>query len=405
MIKIVYKPKRLNKMKKTNLFLGLVPVLFGFFVMGFVDVVGISTSYVQADFGLSEKVSGFLPSMVFLWFLLLSVPTAIMMNKVGRKNTVLVSMAVTLIGMLIPFVQYNLVTCLLAFALLGVGNTILQVSLNPLMTNVVKGETLTSALTGGQVVKAVSSFLGPWIATYVGLQVFGDWKYIFLIYAAITALSGLWLMASPIEREQSENVASLGQTFSLLKDKTILLLFLGIVAVVGVDVGTNTLAPKILMERMGLDPSLQESVKAVSHGPMWYFAFRTIGAFIGTALLLKMKPLKYFRIHIIAALAVVGVLYFMEGEYPVLISIGLIGYTCSSIFSVIYGMALQARPEKGNEISGLLITGVCGGAVVPPLMTYATSAMGGSQSGALTIIAIAVCYLIYCSFGIKVGKE
>lgn len=391
-------------MKKNNLLLGLIPVLFGFFVMGFVDVVGIATSYVQADFSLDERVSGLLPSMVFLWFLLLSVPTAIVMNKVGRKNTVLASMVVTLVGMVIPFTGYNLVICLIAFALLGIGNTILQVSLNPLVSNVVSGKALTSALTGGQVVKAVSSFLGPWIATFIGLHLLGDWKYIFLIYAAITTLSGLWLLASPIEREASEGVASLGQTFGLLKDRTILLLFLGIVAVVGVDVGTNTLAPKILMERMGLDPGLQESVSAVSQAPMWYFAFRTIGAFIGTWLLLRIKPLQYFRIHIIAALAVVACLYLLNGKLPVLIFIGLIGYTCSSIFSVIFGMAMQARPEKANEISGLMITGVFGGAVVPPLMTFATGAAGG-QNGALTIIALAVCYLIYCSFGIKVARK
>ncbi|MCD7969235.1 MAG: MFS transporter [Alistipes sp.] len=391
-------------MKKNNLMLGLIPILFGFFVMGFVDVVGIATSYVQADFNLSESTSGFLPSMVFLWFLLLSVPTAIVMNRVGRKNTVLASMVVTFVGMLIPFAGYNLVTCLLAFGLLGIGNTILQVSLNPLVSNVVSGKALTSALTGGQVVKAVSSFLGPWIATYVGLQMFGDWKYIFLIYAAVTAISGAWLLAAPIEREKAETAASFGQTFGLLKDKTILLLFLGIVAVVGVDVGTNTLAPKLLMERMGLDPTSTESVQAVSQAPMWYFAFRTIGAFIGTWMLLKMNALKYFRIHIIGALAVVACLYFLQGKLPVLLFLGLIGYTCSSIFSVIFGMAMQARPEKANEISGLMITGVCGGAIVPPLMTMSTDLVAGNQNGALTIIGLAVCYLIYCSFGIKTSK-
>lgn len=99
----------------------LLPVLFGFFIMGFCDVVGIATSYVKADFGLSETIAGFLPSMVFLWFLLLAVPAAIFMNRIGRKKTVLVSMLVTIVGMIIPFIDYNLYTCLIAFALLGIG--------------------------------------------------------------------------------------------------------------------------------------------------------------------------------------------------------------------------------------------------------------------------------------------
>ena len=80
----------------------LLPVLFGFFVMGFCDVVGISTSYVQQDFGLSETLAGFIPSMVFIWFLLLSIPAALAMNRLGRKNMVQISNGITAIGMLIP---------------------------------------------------------------------------------------------------------------------------------------------------------------------------------------------------------------------------------------------------------------------------------------------------------------
>ena len=117
-------------MKKS--YLQAMPVLFGFFVMGFCDVVGISTSYVKADFGLSETLAGFIPSMVFIWFLLLSIPAAVAMNRIGRKKMVQLSNAVTIVGMLLPFVEYNLATCMTAFALLGVGNTLLQVSLNPL---------------------------------------------------------------------------------------------------------------------------------------------------------------------------------------------------------------------------------------------------------------------------------
>ena len=127
----------------------LLPVLFGFFIMGFCDVVGISTSYVQTDFCLSETVSGLIPSMVFLWFLLLSVPSAMAMNRIGRKNMVLLSNIVTVAGMMLPLIHYNFTTCMTAFLMLGIGNTMLQVSLNPLMTNVVKGNALTSYLTAG----------------------------------------------------------------------------------------------------------------------------------------------------------------------------------------------------------------------------------------------------------------
>ena len=153
----------------------VLPVLFGFFVMGFCDVAGIATSYVKQDFGLSETMAGFIPSMVFIWFLLLSIPAAVWMNRIGRKTMVLLSNLITLVGMLVPFISYSFITCMTGFVLLGIGNTILQVSLNPLLTNVVSGERLSSMLTAGQVIKAVSSFCGPFIAAFA-LGVLGEWR-------------------------------------------------------------------------------------------------------------------------------------------------------------------------------------------------------------------------------------
>ena len=215
-------------MKNNNL-LKLLPVLFGFFVMGFCDVVGISTSYVQKDFNLNETLAGFIPSMVFIWFLLLSIPAAIAMNRIGRKKMVQISNVITFVGMLIPFIEYNLITCMTAFALLGIGNTLLQVSLNPLLTNVVRAETLTSSLTAGQVIKAVSSFCGPFIATFAAKKL-GNWQYLFPIYAIITLLSALWLLSTPIyETQEKQQASPMGAVFALLKDRSMRILFLGIV--------------------------------------------------------------------------------------------------------------------------------------------------------------------------------
>ena len=92
-----------------------IPVLATFFVMGFCDVVGIATSYLKQDFALSESLAGFIPSMVFIWFLFLSVPAAILMNRIGRKAMVQVSNAVTFVGMLIPFFSYTFVSAMVAF--------------------------------------------------------------------------------------------------------------------------------------------------------------------------------------------------------------------------------------------------------------------------------------------------
>lgn len=368
-----------------------IPVLATFFVMGFCDVVGIATSYLKQDFALSESLAGFIPSMVFIWFLFLSVPAAIAMNRIGRKAMVQVSNAVTFVGMLIPFFSYTFVSCMVAFVLLGIGNTLLQVSLNPLLTNVVKGERLTSCLTGGQVVKAVSSFCGPFIAL-AATAAFGNWKYLFTIYAAITLLSFLLLEVTEIPREAAEGKqTTLGQAFGLLKDKTVLLFFLGIFFVVGVDVGTNTVSAKLLIERCGMD------VDKASLGASVYFICRTAGAFLGTFLLTRMDDIKYLKINLLLAVASMVLLFFVQPAWSILAGIGGIGFFCSSVFSVLFSQALKARPEKANEISGFMITGVCGGAVIPPLMGVATEWVG-NQRGSLLVISLCLLYLVWCAF-------
>ena len=368
-----------------------VPVLATFFVMGFCDVVGIATSYLKQDFALSESLAGFIPSMVFIWFLFLSVPAAILMNRIGRKAMVQVSNAVTFVGMLIPFFSYTFVSAMVAFILLGIGNTLLQVSLNPLLTNVVKGERLTSCLTGGQVVKAVSSFCAPFLAL-AATAAFGNWKYLFSIYAAITLLSFLLLEVTEIPKEaESGKATSLKEAFGLLGDKTVLLFFLGIFFIVGVDVGTNTVSAKLLIERCGMD------VDKASLGASVYFICRTIGAFLGTFLLARMDDIKYLKINLFLAVASMAFLFFVRPAWAILAGIGGIGFFCSSVFSVLFSQALKARPEKANEISGFMITGVCGGAVIPPLMGLATEWVG-NQRGSLLVITLCLAYLVWCAF-------
>ena len=368
-----------------------VPVLATFFVMGFCDVVGIATSYLKQDFALSESLAGFIPSMVFIWFLFLSVPAAILMNRIGRKAMVQVSNAVTFVGMLIPFFSYTFVSAMVAFILLGIGNTLLQVSLNPLLTNVVKGERLTSCLTGGQVVKAVSSFCAPFLAL-AATAAFGNWKYLFTIYAAITLLSFLLLEVTEIPKEaESGKATSLKEAFGLLGDKTVLLFFLGIFFIVGVDVGTNTVSAKLLIERCGMD------VEKASLGASVYFICRTIGAFLGTFLLARMDDIKYLKINLFLAVAAMAFLFFVRPAWAILAGIGGIGFFCSSVFSVLFSQALKARPEKANEISGFMITGVCGGAVIPPLMGLATEWVG-NQRGSLLVITLCLAYLVWCAF-------
>ena len=373
----------------------IMPVLFGFFIMGFVDVVGISTNYVKHDFGLSDTSANLLPMMLFLWFAVLAVPIGLLMNRLGRKNTVIVSMCITLLAMLMPLADYNFPMILITFSLLGIGNTIIQVSLNPLLSNVVRGDRLTSSLTLGQFIKAIAAFLGPIIAG-VAAGSLGNWKLIFPIFAAITIISGLWLLVTPIHEEQVTNPSSsFAESFGLLKDKSILLLFLGIVFVVGVDVGLNTTIPKFLMERCNI------SLETAGLGTSLYFVARTIGTFVGAILLVKLSGRSFFITSMLIAIPVLIGMLLIGNLWVILSMVFLLGLTVANVFSIIFSAALKKKPERANEISGLLIMGVVGGAIIPLFMGIVSDSFG--QTGGMAVLLVALIYLLVNAY--KLEKE
>ena len=369
----------------------ILPVLFAFIVMGFGDVSGVLVTHVKEDFNLSETLAGLVPMAIFVWFLFLSAPTAILMNKVGRKNAVQVSNLITFIGMLIPLFSYNLVTCLIACALLGIGNTIIQVALNPLLSDVVGGRgSLSSYISTGQVLKALSAFSAPYLALGCA-SLLGSWKYMFPAFAILTLISSVWLLSTRIEETPAEGGTSIKDTLGILGDKYILFCFFGIFFVVGLDVGVNVVTPKLLMERCGLDAD-----HAVL-GTSVYFLCKTIGAFVGAFVLSKMADRKFFQIAIVIVAAALAGLFFAGGKVLILTLVGMVGFFSASVFSVIISLAINHLPSKANEISGLMIMGIVGGGVVTLLMGVTADKMG-SQAGSLAIIAVCVAYLALCAF-------
>ena len=377
-------------MNNNNNYMKLVPVMLCFFAMGFVDLVGIASNYVKADLGLSDSVANIFPSMVFFWFLIFSVPTGMLMNRIGRKNTVLLSLVVTIVSLLLPLFGGSFGIMLASFCLLGIGNALMQTSLNPLISTVIQGGNLASTLTFGQFVKAIASFLAPYIAMWGATAVmpsFGfGWKVLFLVYFVVGVFSALLLFVTPIQEEKTEGKASsFADCLRLLGKPIVLLSFLGIMCHVGIDVGTNTTAPKLLMERLGM--TLNEAAFATS----LYFIFRTVGCLTGSFFLRVMSNRKFFVISIVMmALSMVG-MFVGTSQAVLYTAIALVGYGNSNIFSLVYSQALLSEPDKQNEVSGLMIMGLFGGTVFPLLMGFASDAVG--QAGAVAVMAVGVIYL------------
>ena len=376
----------MNKSSK----LSLIPVMLCFFAMGFVDLVGIASNYVKEDLNLNDATANLFPSLVFFWFLIFSVPTGILMNKIGRKKTVLLSLVVTVVSLLLPIFDESFGVMLASFSLLGIGNALMQTSLNPLVSVVTSGKHLASTLTFGQFVKAIASFMAPYIAMWgavASIPTFGlGWRVLFPIYMIIGVVATLLLASTPIEEEKIEGEASgFVDCLKLLGKPIVLLSFIGIMCHVGIDVGTNTTAPKLLIERLGW--SLNEAAFATS----LYFIFRTIGCFTGSFFLRVMKSRTFFTISIVMMALSMVVMFFGNSTFMLYIAIALVGYGNSNVFSIIFSQALLALPEKKNEVSGLMIMGLFGGTVFPLLMGFASDAIG--QIGAVLVMAVGVVYL------------
>ncbi len=379
-------------MKNTKISL-FAPILAAFFVMGYIDLVGISANHIKSDFGLSDTMTNLLGSLLFFWFLVLSVPTGMLMNKFGRRRTVALSVVITTLAMLVPIFDYSFASIMLSFALLGIGNTLLQVSVNPLIADIVPHDKLASAITLGQFVKSIAAFATPVLVLFFARE-FDNWRIIYPLLAAVSLIPSIWLACVKIDESAPAKNSSFGECFALLKNSAVAVLFCGILIHVGIDVGVNITAPKILIDRAGLP--LSEAGYATS----LYFLCKTPAAFAGAVVLAKMSPQKFFAASVAVMLSAVAALLFVSDKTAIFVCIALAGIGNANIFSVIFSRALQILPERKNEISGLMVMGIAGGGIFPLLMGI-SSDLTGSQTGAIAVILLCVLYL--CFVATKLG--
>lgn len=376
----------------------IIPIMFCFFAMGFVDLVGTASNYVQKDLSLTDAQANIFPSLVFFWFLMFSVPTGLLMNRIGRKRTVMVSLTVTLLSLIVPFFFTGYMAMLIAFSLLGIGNALMQTSLNPLVSNLIIPSRLASALTFGQFVKAIASFLAPiicaWGVTTLMPTLGLGWRVLFPIYAAVCLLSLALLGSTPIREERHEKASSVKSCFKLLSKPFILLCFLGIMCHVGIDVGTNTTAPKLIMER------LDEGLETAGYATSVYFIFRTIGCLSGSFVLQRIKARIFMGISV--AMMITGglMLISVSSLLALYIGIGLIGFGNSNVFSMILAQAINSTTTEKNEVSGLMIMGLFGGTVFPLAMGLVSDAVA-AQWGAVLVMLVGMAYLVFFNSKMK----
>ncbi len=352
-----------------------------FFVMSFVDLVGIGVDRVSKDMNLSATLAQLIPSAAFLWFLLLSVPVGVMQSRLGKRFMLNIGMVVTSLGLLVPFFLYSFGMVLVGFALLGIGNTIVQVSANPLLVDVVPGNRTSSFLSFSQFIKAIGSMIGAPLAAILAAR-FGDWKLLFLVFGIVSILSVIWLGSVKIdEAKQTEIKATFGSAFKLLGTGFVLMMVLSIFLVVGIDVGFNSNSGHFLIKHFGINQTAAESGRSV------YFFGRMLGTFAGAIMLTRISSRKFFMWTSVLGIMCLVAILLISSPVMAWVLVFLIGLAVANIFPLVFSITVEKYPNRSNEISGLMMMAISGGAVIPLIIGWVSD---------ISNVAIGMSILIVC---------
>ena len=363
-----------------------LPVFLAFLAMGFADAVGPFVGLAKNEFHLSNAAASLTPFVGLGMFGLLSIPAGVFQNRYGKKLVLLLGLVVALAGVLIATLGLSSFTLFLAaIVLLGSGAAILQVAGNPLMRDVSAEGKFARNLSLAQFVKAIGSLTGPLLPVIAARYFGASWKVIFPIYSVallITLIAAGTLKLPPTQ--DGTTAATLRSCFGLLRNPYILVMTCGIFLYVGAEVSVSAGIPLFLKERFGLEIS-----RVGLLGTGLFFMALTTGRFCGGLILNWVKPAPFLIATSVFSLAGLAAIFVPVGSVAA-VGFFATGLGFANVFPLIFSTALEHMPERGNEISGLLVTAIVGGAVLPLIMGVVAD-----HSSVRTSLCVPIAAILY----------
>ncbi len=343
----------------------VIPILFVFFCMSFGDAAGTLVGFAKETFNLSPTLAGLLPMAGMIAFGILSVPTAILQDRKGKKFVLILGLSIIFIGLVIPIISIDkYIYLLLSILLIGSGGAIMQVAGNPIMRDVSDSGKFSRNLTFGQFIKAIGSLCGPLIPVLLGKYFAPQWMSLFYIFSVIMVLTitGVFLLKISDKDDEKGEKASFSSSFALLKDSYIFIMIFGLFLYVGAEVSINSWIATYLQTQYGFDISSMATI-----GIGFFFFALMVGRGAGSAILNWISAKKFFLItSILSTVSILGL--FTNNQTIAIISIFLIGLGFANVFPLVFSILIDSRPEKSNELSGLLVMAIVGGAIMPFIM-------------------------------------
>ena len=387
-----------------------------FFCISFLtNILGSINPNVSESFRLSGFMTGMLPFSFFIAYALMSIPSGMMVQKYQEKRSMVVAWMVAAAGAVLFSFMPSFPVFLCSLFLIGTGMAILQVAINPLLRTAGGEKQFAFLSVFAQLVFGSASFLSPYVYSYLTINLQKQeapnrlirflgkitppdlsWVSLYWIFAAVSLLMALIIVLTrfpQVERKEDEIVGAWDTHLKLFRDKTTWLYFFGIAAYVGSEQGIANWISEFLRTYHGLSPEV-EGAQAVG----WFWGLLTLGCLLGMFLLRIYDSRLVLRIFAIAALFVL-LLSLFGNTAMACYGFPILGFCLSVMWSIVFSLALNSVPKYHGTFSGILCTGIAGGAIVP-LIIGQLKDMIGLRLGMLVLL-VTLGYILSISFWAK----
>jgi fucose permease len=372
-----------------------------FLAMGLIDSAGPMVSLAKDSFKISYTMASLLPMLAYIMYGLLSVPIGLLQDKKGKKFILNLGLAIAISGLVIPIfsgmygkmvvdgssmIQFYKI--LAAILLLGAGGSILQVAGNPIMRDISEEGQYSKNLSFAQSIITIGSSMG-FLLPVLMLSAFGlDWSILFPIFSCLVLISfaGLNMIKITEKLAPDDHHSSFKSCFKLLGNRYIATMVLGIFIYCGVEISMSANIPILLSEKF--------HVKEMGLLISWSLFYLPIlaGRFFGSLIMSLIAPKRLLLLTVLMALTGVS-LIFSNSYLPTLIGIFLIGLGFANIFPLIFSITIDRYPEHTNELSGLMVSSIAGGALIPPIMGMVADFT--SVQTAFVVPVLCISYMLF----------
>jgi fucose permease len=375
-------------MKRNYYIVGLI--MLTFFVISFLtNIIGPLIPDIIKGFSLSLTLVALLPFAFFIAYGVMSIPSGMLIEKYQEKRIMMAAFVVAFAGSLLLALFPNYLTAVLSLFLIGCGMAMLQVIINPLLRTSGGEEHYAFNSVLAQLIFGAASFISPLVYSYI-VQHINDannpvsifrsfvperyqWISLYWIFALICLLMVvvIWLSKFPkVELTKEEEVGPIKTHLMLFKRRVVVLFFIGMICYVGTEQGIANWISQFLSVYHGYDPQTT-GASAVSY----FWGLMTAGGVVGLLLLKIMDSRKVLIGFTVLALICLSLALFGPAKVS-LVAFPMAGFFASVMYPIIFSLALNSVSEHHGSFSGIIVTGIIGGAIVPLIIGWLGDILG-----------------------------